>query len=224
MSDEPAPPKKKRGFLHQLAELPMLIVFAFLIAIVIKTFIVQAFFIPSGSMVPSLRVGDRVLVEKLSYRLHDPRRNDVVVFARDVFGPQPDLPWPEDVRNFLRELVGLPTGSEEDFIKRVVAVGGDTIRYEGSPRKLFVNEERVDQSFIANGSDSSSPSLTEKDCRRLQMQPEGRGCRVPAGRIFVMGDNRSNSQDSRFLGPIEEEKIIGRAFVILWPLENFGSL
>lgn len=216
--------KKKRGFLRQLAELPMLIIFAFLIAIVIKTFIVQAFFIPSGSMIPTLRVGDRVLVEKISYRLHDPRRNDIVVFARELLGPPPDVPWPQDIRNFLRELVGLPTGDEEDFIKRVVAVGGDTIRYEGSPRKLVVNGEQVDQSYINHEADRSSPTLTEKDCKRLRMEPEGGGCRVPAGRVFVMGDNRGNSQDSRFLGPIEEDKIIGRGFVIIWPIANLGAL
>lgn len=216
--------EKKRSFLRQLAELPMLIVFAFLIAIVIKTFIVQAFFIPSGSMIPTLRVGDRVLVEKLSYRLHDPRRNDIVVFARELLGPPPDVPWPQDIRNFLRELVGLPTGDEEDFIKRVVAVGGDTIRYEGSPRKLVVNGEEVDQPYINHEMDRSSPTFTEKDCKRLKMEPDEGGCRVPAGRVFVMGDNRGNSQDSRFLGAIEEDKIIGRGFVIIWPIANLGSL
>lgn len=223
MADE-LPKEKKRGFLRQLAELPMLIIFAFLIAIVIKTFIVQAFFIPSGSMIPTLRVGDRVLVEKLSYRLHDPRRNDIVVFARELLGPPPDVPWPQDVRNFLRELVGLPTGDEEDFIKRVVAVAGDTIRYEGSPRRLVINKERVDIGYVNNGSDRSSPTFTEKDCKRLKMEVADGGCRVPAGRVFVMGDNRGNSQDSRFLGPIAEDKIIGRGFVIIWPLGNLGTL
>ncbi|MGH2806205.1 MAG: signal peptidase I [Actinomycetota bacterium] len=225
---EPKRKEKKRSrgrsFLRQVAELPMLVVFAFLIAIVIKTFLVQAFFIPSGSMIPTLRVGDRVLVEKISYRLHEPRRNDIIVFARELLGPPPDVPWPQDIRNFLRELVGLPTGDEEDFIKRVVAVGGDTIRYEGTPRKLIVNGERVEQDYINHNQDRSSPSLTEKDCRRLKMDVAGQGCRVPAGRVFVMGDNRGNSQDSRFLGAIEEDKIIGRGFVIIWPLEDLGTL
>lgn len=215
---------KKRGIGRQLAELPMLVLVAFLIAIVIKTFVVQAFFIPSGSMIPTLRVGDRVLVEKISYRFHDPRRGDVIVFARDILGPQPSVPWYEDVRNFLRELVGLPVGNEEDFIKRVVAVGGDTIRYDGNPRKLYVNGEVVDQPFINRGVDRSSPTLTEADCKRLDMEPAEKGCEVPAGRVFVMGDNRGNSQDSRFLGPIENDKIIGRGFVIIWPFSHLGSL
>ena len=217
-------PKKDRSFTRQIAELPLLVLVAFVIAIVIKTFIVQAFFIPSGSMIPTLRVGDRVLVEKISYRLHDPRRGDVIVFAREILGPQPDVPWYQDGRNFLRELVGLPVGDEEDFIKRVVAVGGDTLRYEGSPRKLFVNGEQIEQPFINRGIDRSSPTLTDKDCERLDMDVSGKGCLVPAGRVFVMGDNRGNSQDSRFLGPIEEDKIIGRGFVLIWPLSHFGSL
>ncbi len=221
---EELPKEKKRGFLRQLAELPLLIMFAFLIAIVIKTFIVQAFFIPSGSMIPTLRVGDRVLVEKLSYRLHDPRRNDIVVFARELLGPPPDVPWPQDVRNFMRELVGLPTGDEEDFIKRVVAVAGDTIKYQGSPRKLVVNGELVDIGYINNGADRSSPTLTEKDCKRLQMEEADGGCRVPAGRVFVMGDNRGDSRDSRIFGPIPEDLIVGRAFIRVFPLGDLGFL
>ena len=223
--EEPKPKKsKKRSLARQAAELPLLVVIAFVIAIVIKTFIVQAFFIPSGSMVPTLRVGDRVLVEKISYRLHDPRRGDIIVFARDLFGPQPDVPWYQDARNFLRELVGLPVGDEEDFIKRIVAIGGDTIRYEGTPRKLYINDEEVDQTFINRGVDRTSPTFTEKDCRRLDMEPEGQGCLVPAGRVFVMGDNRGNSQDSRFLGPIDQDKIVGRGFVVIWPLSHLGTL
>ena len=216
--------RKKRGFVRQLAELPMLVIFAFIIAIVIKTFLVQAFFIPSGSMIPTLHVGDRVLVEKISYRLHAPRRNDIIVFAREILGDPPNVPWPQDVRNFLRELVGLPTGDEEDFIKRVVAVGGDTIRYQGTPRKLVVNGDPVEQGYINNGADRASPTLTKSDCDRLKMERAGGGCRVPAGRVFVMGDNRGDSQDSRFLGPIAVDKIIGRGFVIIWPYESFGSL
>lgn len=215
---------KVRSVTRQIAELPLLVLVAFVIAIVIKTFLVQAFFIPSGSMIPTLRIGDRVLVEKVSYRLHDPRRGDIIVFAREILGPQPDVPWYQDVRNFLRELVGLPVGDEEDFIKRVVAVSGDSIRYEGTPRKLFVNDEQVDQGYINRGNDRSSPSLTKKDCQRLDMKRSDDGCLVPAGRVFVMGDNRGNSQDSRFLGPIEIDKIIGRGFVVIWPYDHFGTL
>jgi signal peptidase I len=216
--------KKKRSWLRHLAELPVLILIAFVIAIVIKTFLVQAFFIPSGSMIPTLNVGDRVLVEKLSYRFGGPDRGDVVVFEKDVFGETPDLPWYDDARNFVRELLGLPTGIEEDYIKRVVAVGGDTIRYYGQPRSLYVNGTEVPQDYVNRGKDASSPTITAPDCKRLQMQAEGGGCVVPAGKVFVMGDNRGNSEDSRILGPIDEDKIVGHAFLIIWPPKDFGTI
>lgn len=207
-----------------LTELPMLILAAFVIAVIIKTFLVQAFFIPSESMLPTLHPGDRVLVEKISYRLHDPRRGDVVVFEKSVFGVAADVPWYQDAKNFIRELLGLPTGEEEDYIKRIVAIGGDTIRYSGSPRKLIINGEEVPQPFIRGGRDRFSSSLTEQDCQRLQMRPSEGGCLVPAGRVFVMGDNRGDSEDSRILGPIDEDRIVGRAFTVIWPPNDFRGL
>ena len=202
----------------------MLVVVAFVIAVIIKTFFVQAFFIPSVSMLPTLRVGDRVLVEKISYFFGDPAPGDVVVFARSVFGQAPNVPWYLDIRNFLRELLGLPTGQEEDYIKRIVAVGGDTIRYTGTPRQLTVNGEVIEQDYIRGGRDRASSTLTESDCSRLGMDSTDDGCIVPAGRVFVMGDNRPDSEDSRILGPIDEDKIVGRAFVIIWPPSDLGSL
>ncbi len=215
---------RARRWIRGVAEFPFLVLIAFVIAIVIKTFLVQAFFIPSKSMVPTLHVGDRVLVEKVSYRLHDPRREDVVVFAKEVFGVvPPDVPWYEDARNFLRELAGLPTGTEEDYIKRIVAVAGDTIRYAGKPRKLIVNGNEIEQEYLARP-DRFSSTITSADCRRLDMEPAGDSCRIPAGRVFVMGDNRPNSEDSRILGPIEEDKIVGHAFVIIWPYEDWRLL
>lgn len=215
---------KSSSFMEYLTELPILILFAFGIAIIIKTFLVQAFFIPSASMVPTLQVGDRVLVEKVSYRLGDPQRQHVVVFAKSVFGGKvPDVPWYEDVRNFGRELLGLPSASEEDYIKRIVAVGGDTIRYEGKPRTLWINGKRVQEPYLQNR-DTASPQVTSAECGRLNMLPASDGCRVPKDEIFVMGDNRSNSEDSRLIGPIEEEKVVGHAFVVIWPPVDFSGL
>ena len=216
----------KKGLIGQLAELPFLVLFAFLIAVLIKTFLVQAFYIPSGSMLPTLHVGDRVLVEKVTYLFNkEPRRGDVVVFARSVFGGKaPDVPWYDDAKNFVRELLGLPTGREEDYIKRVVAIGGDTIRYAGHPRALWVNGHKVTQRFIRGGRDATSPVLTPQSCKGLKMKRSGRGCLVPQGDVFVMGDNRGNSEDSRIIGPIDQDKIVGRAFVIIWPPRHFGPL
>jgi signal peptidase I len=215
--------KKKKGFLGHLSELPLLILFALVVAILIKTFLIQAFFIPSGSMLPTLQIGDRVLVEKVSYVFGTPKRGQVVVFEKSVFGSDEEVPWYLDARNFLRELLGLPTGAEEDYIKRIVAIGGDVISYEGTPRKLVVNGDVVDEPFLRR-KDRSSPTLTERDCKRLKMDKSGDGCLVPAGRVFVMGDNRPNSEDSRVLGPIAEDKIVGHAFLILWPPGDFGGL
>src|SRR5918996_2365583 len=222
-SQAPRTPSRMRRMVSHLTDLPMLIVIAFLIAVVIKTFVLQAFYIPSGSMIPTLRVGDRVMVEKISYRLHDARRGDVVVFARSVFGKPPDVPWQDDLRNFFRELLGLPTGGEEDLIKRIVAVGGDSIRYQGKPRQMFINGEHVNEPYI-RGVDRFSGSITARDCKGLHMEKADGGCRVPAGRIFVMGANRSQSEDSRLIGAVDEDRIIGRAFVVIWPLGRFTGL
>lgn len=219
-------PKKERShsLLTQITELPILILFAFAIAVLIKTFLVQAFFIPSESMLPTLEIGDRVLVEKLSYRFGEPERGDVVVFARSVFGEAPDEPWPTDARNFLRELLGLPTGLEEDYIKRIVAVEGDVIAYRAKPRQLTIDGEPVPESYLHGGEDLGSGALGEGQCKALKMEAVDDGCRVPAGKVFVMGDNRSNSEDSRVIGPIDESKIVGHAFVVLWPPRNFAGL
>jgi signal peptidase I len=219
-------PKKQRSTLAKVTELPMLILLAFFIAVLIKTFLVQAFYIPSGSMFPTLKVGDRVLVQKVQYTLGDPGRGDVVVFERDVFGPKNEasLSTLDKARNFFRDLLGLPTGEYEDYIKRVVAVGGDVISYSGSPRKLTINDEVVDEPYINKGVDRASPTLTGSDCKRLDMDQVDDSCRVPAGAVFVMGDNRGNSEDSRIIGPVDEDKIVGRAFLIIWPPSDFSTI
>jgi signal peptidase I len=215
--------KKKKSVVAQVAELPLLIVFAFVIAVVIKTFLVQAFFIPSLSMLPTLERGDRVLVEKVGYRLGSAERGDVIVFAREIVTPQlPDRPWYDDARVFVRELLGLPTGQENDFIKRVVAGGGDVITYTGTPRVLEVNGKRVPEPYLPRA-DRDSAKITAVDCPGKMPATDG-GCRVPDGQVFVMGDNRSNSMDSRFIGPINEADIVGRAFVILWPPGRLSTL
>lgn len=208
--DQAEPEERKRHSFWR--ELPVLIVVAFVIALLIKTFLLQAFFIPSASMDPTLVVGDRVLVEKLTYRFGDPGRGDVVVFERDLAElTQPNPPvedeslW-EDIRNAFRELFGFPTGAEQDFIKRVIATGGDEI--EARDGRVFVNGAEIEEPYLPDG-------MTTSDFGPVT---------VGEGMIFVMGDNRSNSDDSRNFGPVPVDTVVGHAFLLIWPPADFDTL
>lgn len=183
---------------------------AVVIALLIKTFLLQAFYIPSESMLPALKVGDRVLVEKISYRIGEPQRGDVVVFEKDVVVPGPDDDADDslwtDVGDAFRGLFGFPTAGEQDFIKRVMAVGGDTI--QGKSGAVFVNGREVSEPYLPDGTQTLDFGPVE----------------VPDGKIFVMGDNRGNSDDSRRFGPVPVDRVVGHAFILIWPPADFGTL
>lgn len=190
-------------------ELPVLVVIAFVVALLIKTFLLQAFYIPSASMEPTLREGDRVLVEKVSFRFHGPRRGDVVVFEKDLGlppGAENDSGVWEEIGDGFRSLFGFPTGGSQDFIKRVIAIEGDTI--EGKDGKVFVNGAEVSEPYLPSG---------------VEISPFG-PAEIPQGMIFVMGDNRNNSDDSRSFGAIEADTVVGRAFVLIWPPSDMSGL
>jgi signal peptidase I len=189
-------------------ELPLLMVAAVVIALLIKTLLLQAFYIPSESMLPALKVGDRVLVEKVSYRVHAPERGDVVVFEREVVAPAPEVDqslW-TDIGDAFKGLFGFPTAGEQDFIKRVLAVGGDTI--EGKSGGVFVNGTRVAEPYLSAG---------------VETLPFG-PVEVPEGQMFLMGDNRGNSDDSRSFGTVPVDEVVGHAFILVWPPADFGTL
>lgn len=199
----PATPGKRRGRPAWL-EFPILVVSALLIAVFIKTFLFQAFWIPSSSMEDTLHVNDRVLVSKLAYRLGDIQRGDVVVFDDPNGVPSTESVVESVLRN-LRESVGLSTPRSE-FIKRVIAIAGDTV--EVTDGVLLVNGEAVDEPYLHPSADM------------VDFGPET----ISQGHIFVLGDNRNASQDSRIFGEVEEAGVVGNAFVIIWPIDRWGGL
>ncbi len=220
-------------------ELPFLVLVAFGLALLIKTFLIQAFFIPSGSMEQTLEIRDRVLVNKLVYEFRDVHRGEIVVFDGEGTFTEPEFELPDPggpVQSVLRsvtQFLGVGAPGEKDFIKRVIAVGGDrvacctngnvTVQPEGSERPVELVEPYVftnspAQSFCAAGADASS------------CPPGAPGVLVPEGRLWVMGDHRDMSRDSRSYlsdansGTVPVEEVIGRAFVVVWPFGNADVL
>jgi signal peptidase I len=199
----PEVPEEKRRSL--VRELPVLLIVAFLIAFGVKSLVAQAFFIPSESMEATLRVGDRVLVSRLSYRMHEPRRGDVVVFTSPFENGKDERSVPVRVLHGILESVGLRQPSTEDFIKRIIGLPGETI--EGRDGKVFVD-----------GRELIEPYLDEETVPGFEPRT------VPEGKLWVMGDNRNQSQDARVFGPIDEDKVIGRAILRIWPIPRIGFL
>lgn len=199
--------EKSKGPLAFLRELPILLLVAFLLALLIKTFLVQAFYIPSESMEPTLNVGDRVLVNKVVYHLHPPRHGDVIVFSDPNPGPEEHRTWWSAFWHWLTEGLGVSTNPEKDFIKRVIALPGDTIEIKNG--QVFINGKKIDEPYLSPIKD------------RSDYPPK----KIPDGFLFVMGDNRTNSRDSRSgLGLVPMDKVIGRAFVIIWPPSRVGLI
>jgi signal peptidase I len=181
-------------------------VVAFVLALLIKTFVVQAFYIPSESMESTLDVGDRVLVNKIVYHLHPPRRGDVIVFADPNPEAQPHRNPASAFWHWLTEGLGVSTSPEKDFIKRVIGLPGDLVECKSGT--VFINGKPLDESYITVKDD--------RPCTPTRVRPDT---------LFVMGDNRLNSRDSRYgLGLIPYDKVIGRAFVIIWPPSRVGWL
>jgi signal peptidase I len=187
-NSEDADAKPRRRWRRTILEWLGVIGGGIAIALLVEAFLIQAFWIPSPSMEPTLDVGDRVLVNKLSYRFHDVNRGDVVVFERPP---------------------GASTGQNDeikDLIKRVIAVGGDTV--EAKEGNVYVNGDQIDEGYLEPGTPTDNLPLTE----------------IPEGQVFVMGDNRINSEDSRIFGPIDEDAIVGRAFIRVLPITDIGWL
>ncbi|MFI9275340.1 signal peptidase I [Kitasatospora sp. NPDC052896] len=220
VKERPAPERKQRSFWK---ELPILVIIALLLALVIKTFFVQAFSIPSESMQNTLQVGDRVLVDKLTpWFGAKPERGEVVVF-HDPGGwldgegsTQSSNPVVRGVQDVLSFIGLMPSANEKDLIKRVIGVGGDTVECDGTG-PLKVNGVPLNEPYVYPG---ATPCGTK---------PFG-PITVPANSIWVMGDHRDDSLDSRYHmdqpggGSVPDSDVVGRAFVVAWPIDRWSTL
>lgn len=185
----------------KLWEYTKAIVTALILALIIRTFIVQAFKIPSGSMLPTLLIGDHILVNKFIYgtkipftdkrilQITKPKRGDIIVFK-----------YPED--------------PSRDFIKRVIAVEGDIVG--GMNKKVVVNRQILDEPYVQHTDNSAVGSISQRDNFGPFI--------VPKNKYFVMGDNRDQSYDSRFWGYVDIKDIKGKAFIIYWSWDSKKKL
>jgi signal peptidase I len=176
-----------------LREAGVVVVVALIVAIVLRTFVVQTFFIPSGSMEPTLNVGDRILVNKLSYHLHGVHRGDIVVFAR---------PPAEDCG-------GTPVN---DLVKRVIGLPGETISV--SDGYVDINGKRINETWLPSSRQGITGEGPPGNAANL-----ARPYKIPANDYYVMGDNRMDSCDSRYWGPISRSLIVGKVELRVWPLD-----
>jgi signal peptidase I len=192
----PAEQTKSSSTRRTVIEWVVLVGAALVIALIVKAFLFQAFYIPSDSMVPTLKQHDRVIVNKLSYKLHPVHRGDIVVFKTPK-GPD-----------------GKPIDPTiKDLIKRVIGLPGETVGAEGG--KVYIDGRALAEPYL--------PAGTVTDCTRFVPScfPKGK---LPKDEYWVMGDNRQGSRDSRYFGPISKDEIVGRAFVRVWPLTRLGLL
>ena len=183
-----------------LLELPLLLIGAIALTLVVKALFAQAFYIPSASMEPQLREGDRVVVSRTAYRLHEPHRGDIIVFPSPAVPPE-DEGLLEGWGNDVLETIALRDPGERELIKRVVGLPGETI--EGRDGKVWIDGRELVEPYLPEDSTTTDFGPSE----------------VPDGFVFVLGDNRPNSRDSRFaeIGPIDIDSIIGRAIARVWP-------
>jgi len=179
-----------------IVELVVVVVIAVVIAVVLRTFVVATFSIPSGSMEPTLQVGDRIVVDKLSYHLHGVGRSNIIVFS---------TPPTENC-------AGPPVA---DLVKRVIGLPGDTISLSGG--RVYIDGHVLPEPWLPQATRTQTfPGPTDQPFSLHHPY------RIPADKVYVMGDNRTESCDSRYWGPVNESTIVGKVDARIWPLSRLG--
>ena len=189
-----------------VGEVMLLVIVPVLAALVLKTYVAQAFYIPSESMEPKLEKGDRVIVSKLSYRLESPSRGDVVVFHPPIPQPEDQSSLPVRVIHEAFEAIGVRHPGDDTFIKRVIGLPDEIV--EGRTGRVFVDGEPLEEPYLESG----------------VVTADFKGVHVGSDELFVMGDNRPNSSDSRSFGPIGRSSVVGEATTLAWPPPRAGFL
>jgi signal peptidase I len=196
--DDPAggEPPHGRGY-RTVIEWVVILAAVLLCTVVLRSFVVQSFYIPSGSMEPTLQIGDRIIVDKLSYHLHDVHRGDIVVFARPPLEDQ----------------------AYADLVKRVIGLPGETISSRDG--QVYINGKLLAEPWLPKVDQGVTGTLPGDPNEQFNLPGP---VKIPAGEYFVMGDNRTDSEDSRFFGPIPGSLIVGRAVAVVWPLDHIKGL
>lgn len=211
--------RKRSGVLIFIRDLVVIVVIAFVISFALKTFLVRAFYIPSGSMINTLQVNDRILVNQLVPDVQDVRRGDIVVFQDPGGWVHPQaFPETNSFQVFLQKIGLAAEVTNEYVVKRVIGVGGDRVECCDANGLLSVNGVPIREPYVLLPEDKTDVSEIDFDVT------------VPAESVWVMGDNRYASKDSRYnqdqpgKGFVTEDEIVGRAFLLNWPFSHFGLL
>ncbi len=210
LPSEPVQPEPRGGKRTSgssfLRELPVLLLIAFVLAFLLRTFVVQVFYIPSSSMEPTLQINDRMVVEKVTYQFREPRHGEIAVFEGDELGTVPDNGAVQRAVRGVGQFIGIVPASARDFVKRVIGLPGDEVLIEAG--QVYVNGEPLGEDYVVYDDEADFGPVT-----------------VPEDRLFFLGDNRPNSSDSRrSLGFVPTDQLVGRAAVIIWPFDNAGTL
>jgi signal peptidase I len=233
VDDAPTPHRTRSEGGSFWKELPFLVIIALVLALLIKTFLVQAFYIPSASMENTLQGGaefpggptaghpfDRVLVNKLVYDFRSPHRGEIVVFKRPPGWPnESDFTTPSNpVSRALHDVgsaIGIAPSGGSDFIKRVIGIAGDHVACCNADKQITVNGHPLTEPYI---------DLTTADPGQHSQAYTPFKSTVPKGDLFVMGDHRDDSDDSRVNGFVPTKDVVGRAFVVIWPISDWKTL